>query len=158
MGSLSTNDYVGIDFRNTQGGSYPQARIGSYQSGGGSYIQFGTSNNYVSGITNIAMTIGPSGNIGMGGVTSPQAALEVGTSAGNGRIRNPGMPSGATGYYVCKDVNGELNYGASCSSSDQALKENVRTLTGALEKLSSVRGVSFEWKNSEKWRGDGEKI
>ncbi len=68
------------------------------------------------------------------------------------------MPSGGGGYYICKDANGEFNYGTSCSSSDRSLKKNITTLTGALDKIIAIRGVSFEWKDSEKWRGEGQKI
>jgi hypothetical protein len=60
QGATSTNDYSGIDF--TENGNFPRARIASYFGGGGSYLQFGTSNNYGSGITNIAVSIDPNAN------------------------------------------------------------------------------------------------
>jgi len=74
QGATSTNDYSGIDF--TENGNAPRARIASYFSGSGSYLQFGTSNNYTSGITNTAMTIDYSGNVGIG-TSSPGGKLQV---------------------------------------------------------------------------------
>ena len=38
---------------------------------------------------------------------------------------------------------------SSWSSSDVRLKKNVETYTGALQKITSIRGVSFNWKNDE---------
>ncbi len=55
-GASSTNDFSGIDLLTT-GSSTPQARIAAICSGGGSALMFGTSNNYASGITNIALTL-----------------------------------------------------------------------------------------------------
>jgi len=60
-GSTSTNDYSGIDF--SANNQAPRARIGAYYSNNGSYLVFGTSNSYGSGITNSAMTIDYSGNV-----------------------------------------------------------------------------------------------
>jgi hypothetical protein len=74
-GAASTNDYSGIDFT-SGGGNLPRSRIASYFGGGGSYLQFGTSNNYGSGITNTALTIDPSGNVGIG-TASPGSKLSV---------------------------------------------------------------------------------
>jgi hypothetical protein len=71
-GAASTNDYSGIDF-STQGQSVPTARIGAVFSGTGSSLQFGTSGNYNNGITNTAMTIGSTGDIGIGTSTLPAA-------------------------------------------------------------------------------------
>jgi hypothetical protein len=61
-GAASTNDYSGIGFSTTNQGA-PTAKIAAYFSGAGSYLQFGTSNSYVGGVTNTAMTIDPSGNL-----------------------------------------------------------------------------------------------
>ncbi|MDD5502463.1 MAG: hypothetical protein PHH26_03245, partial [Candidatus Thermoplasmatota archaeon] len=47
-----------------------KAQIGAKFTGSGSYLQFGTSNDYSLGITNIALTIDPTGNIGIG-TTNP---------------------------------------------------------------------------------------
>jgi hypothetical protein len=73
QGATSTNDYSGVDF--TENGNPPRARIASYFGGGGSYLQFGTSNNYGSGITNTAATIDPNGNLLVGTTTQATGAL-----------------------------------------------------------------------------------
>jgi|GEM_PF-3096721 len=70
----SGNQYRSVDF--THNGGLPFARIASLENGSGSYLQFGTSNNYATGITNTAMTIDPTGNVGVG-VTVPTTRLEL---------------------------------------------------------------------------------
>jgi len=52
------------------------SQIGSLSTNSGTYLAFGTSNNYGTGITNQAMTIDPSGNVGIG-TTSPSDKLHV---------------------------------------------------------------------------------
>ena len=54
----------------------PKAGIWSYGDGSGSKLFFGTSNSYVTGITNSAMTIDPSGNVGVNN-TGPAYKLDV---------------------------------------------------------------------------------
>ena len=46
------------------------------------------------------------------------------------------------------DINGDLNVGGMCTgcSSDIRLKKEIKSLEGALENISSLQGVSFEWK------------
>lgn len=74
-GATSTNDYSGIDL-STNSSGVPQARIAAVMSGSGSYLQFGTSNNYGTGITNAAMTIDFNGRVGIG-TTAPAHPLQV---------------------------------------------------------------------------------
>ena len=79
-GSTAATDYSGYDFiGNSQ--ANPIARIAALTTGGGSTLSFGTSNSYGSGITNTAMTIGATGNVGVG-TSSPTLPLSV---AGTGR-------------------------------------------------------------------------
>jgi hypothetical protein len=66
------NYFTSIDFNTTNGPSVPYARIGMSYTSGGSTMSFGTSNSYASGITNTAMLIDPSGNVGIG-TTSPRS-------------------------------------------------------------------------------------
>lgn len=67
--------FQAIDFLYSPG-SHPTARIGVKNTGGGTFLNFGTSNIYASGITNTAMTIGPAGNVGIG-TTAPAYKLDV---------------------------------------------------------------------------------
>ena len=51
-------------------------------------------------------------------------------------------------YYLY--VDGDIDYtGALTGPSDIRLKKDVHTLTGALDKVLQLRGVSFYWKNKE---------
>ena len=86
-GSTSSTDYSAIDFRSSaaSSGSTAIGRIGVVAGGAGSSMSFGTSNSYVSGITNTAMTINPSGNLGIG-TSSPSQKLHV-QGAGNTYLR-----------------------------------------------------------------------
>ncbi len=83
-GSNSATDYSGIDFiGNSQ--TNPLARIAVLSTGGGSYLSFGTSVTYASGITNQAMTIDYNGNTGIG-YTSPLSRLHVANEIRVGRV------------------------------------------------------------------------
>lgn len=74
-GSTTATDYSGIDFSgNNQ--IVPTARIAVLTESGGSSLVFGTSNNYATGITNSALVIDFSGNVGIGTAT-PGKKLEV---------------------------------------------------------------------------------
>ncbi|MFA6091099.1 MAG: hypothetical protein WC774_04990 [Candidatus Gracilibacteria bacterium] len=71
----AANYYQAIDFLYTSNAN-PTARIGVKNTSGGTYLNFGTSNNYAGGITNTAMSIDPSGNVGIG-TTTPGQKLSV---------------------------------------------------------------------------------
>jgi len=70
------NYFTSIDFNTTNAPSVPYARIGMYYTSSGSNLNFGTTNSYASGITNTAMTIDPTGNVGIG-TTTPSVKLSV---------------------------------------------------------------------------------
>ncbi len=63
----------------------PKAGIYLKETGSGSELYFGTSNLYATGITNDAMVIDPSGNVGIG-TTNPLSRLDMGDSTGDIRI------------------------------------------------------------------------
>jgi hypothetical protein len=50
-------------------------------------------------------------------------------------------------------VNGACAFGT-CSLSDERLKKNIKPLTGALDALLQLKGITFDWKNPEKQRGE----
>lgn len=81
----SGTDISGIDFSGYSSDYYnrPLARIGIKPTSAGSYLLFGTSNSYVSGITNTAMSIDYIGNVGVG-TSIPTNRLEVKVASGNG--------------------------------------------------------------------------
>jgi hypothetical protein len=85
-GAATTTNYTNLDFAGSS--TFPIARIGTLFGASGSSLQFGTSNNYASGITNTAMTIDPSGNVGIGtsslsAFNSSGLPLIVGSGTGN---------------------------------------------------------------------------
>ncbi|MFA4995380.1 MAG: hypothetical protein WC521_08790, partial [Bdellovibrionales bacterium] len=61
----------------------PKAGIWMYETGTGSYLQFGTSTDYSTGITNQAMTLDSDGKVGIGS-TIPAATLDVVSAATTG--------------------------------------------------------------------------
>jgi hypothetical protein len=77
------NYFTSIDFNTTNAPSVPYARIGMSYTSGGSKLSFGTSNSYASGITNTAMTIDPTGNVGIG-TASPTTRLRVVSAINDG--------------------------------------------------------------------------
>jgi hypothetical protein len=88
-GSKSTNDYSGIDFYGYYGNQVdasfvnqdrPFARVASRFQGDGSYLTLGTSNSYATGITNTALTINPSGWVGVG--QDPISVMSIASSGG----------------------------------------------------------------------------
>lgn len=77
-GGGTLGNWRGIDFRTY--GSWPIGRIGLQYTGSGSYLSFGTSNNYANGVTNQALTIDPQGRIGIG-TNSPSTQLHISGSS-----------------------------------------------------------------------------
>jgi cytoskeletal protein CcmA (bactofilin family) len=64
------------------------------------------------------------GNVGIGMTTSPSYVLQIGT-----------------------DSAGKPNGGSWANSSDIRLKENIHTIDNALDKITQLRGVTFDWKD-----------
>lgn len=73
------------------------------------------------------------GNVGIG-ISTPNYLLTVG---GDGYYNGNLLVSGTT---TSTDFD---------SLSDQNLKENIKTLKNPLEKLTSINGVSFDWKHTK---------
>lgn len=98
------------------GGSYTQdrnlAQIGAYIGSSGSLLQFGTSNNYTTGITNTALTINETGNIGIG-TTTPFAKLSIaGESLGTNNLFTISTSTAtATSTAVIVDSQGRFGVG-----------------------------------------------
>jgi hypothetical protein len=158
-GSTGATDYSGMDFKgNSQ--ANPIARIGALTTGMGSYLSFGTSNSYASGITNTAMTIDYTGNVLVGTTTSPsstQGGLEIATNAlggGSTQLHNScGTYTTTYNHLVLYNGNGIVGSistnGSTTSyntSSDYRLKEADVPMTGATERVKALRPINFAWK------------
>ena len=93
---------------NNNNSSKPKAGIWISEHGTGSRLYLGTSNDYATGITNKAITVHESGNVGIGTTTAPAGKLDVQGSVyvGTGRnnenyklvIRGPNNPGSANSY------------------------------------------------------------
>jgi hypothetical protein len=99
-GSTGNTDYSGIDFIGSTAVN-PTARIAALSGASGSYLSFGTSNTYASGITNTAMTIDYSGNVSIGSTSSNGRLYVVATGSQGGifatAVNNHGIYAEATG-------------------------------------------------------------
>lgn len=99
-GPSSTNDYCGIDF-GTSAGNFI-ARIAAVGTTNGGELVFGTSNNFSSGITNVALTIDFNGKaafsaaIGVNNATPPAQVAGWGTPTGASVEANFAAGSGQT--------------------------------------------------------------
>jgi len=84
------------------------------------------------------MRIESDGNIGIG-TNSPEEKLHV-----NGNAQFDGPFAVQPAFDLWLDADNKL----SIPTSDARLKENVETLTHALDKVTQLRGVSYTWINS----------
>ncbi len=75
MSELIPYNYVPVDFVHDQS-AYPMARIAAQMTGAGATLSLGTSSDAAQGVTNTAMTIDETGNIGIG-TKLPSSRLEV---------------------------------------------------------------------------------
>lgn len=96
----------------------PKAGVWMYQEDGpGSWLMFGTSNSYLTGITNQAMTINPSGNVGIG-TTNATGKLQIAGTFSSGIMTDGSdRPSvGVTGVYpqlvMMAGGSGNINHGS----------------------------------------------
>lgn len=76
-------------------------------------------------------------------------------ASGNSFFTGSFTSTGVTNLFGSINVNGkdletELALGKSLPSSDERLKENINTIENALEKVSSLRGVEFDFKKDKK--------
>ena len=149
------NYYSNIDFNTTGASTTPIARIGMQYTSNGSYLSFGTSNSYVSGITNTAMTIDYSGNL-LVGTTSKGSIPGNSIVVSNGYGVRAGVGGGLggsafnlywTGSATQLWIDG-TNTGTITVVSDYRLKDKVETqTTPALSRINQLRPVTYEFKD-----------
>ena len=97
------------------------------ENGPGSWLLFGTSNSYATGITNTAMAINPSGYVGIG-TTTPDDYFVVYNGSTTGRYTTGGWTH----------------------TSDARLKHDIKPLENSLEKVVQLRGVAYTYNNDAK--------
>lgn len=99
--------------------------------------------------SDITFTTPPAGGLSFSGVSlGPAVAVSV---PGDGTVAPAKLSSGGPSWNSGGDVNvvGVVTATNFVSTSDENLKENIQTIDHALEKLSSIRGVSFDWKKDQ---------
>lgn len=141
-----TGNYTALDFGNYQStaAGVPESRIASIRTSSGSFLQFGTTNNYA-GITNTAMTVDPSGRLGVASTTPWRTLSVTGTVGFDGLTGSTGAGS------LCLSANKEVVYNSgsdSCLSSTRATKHDIIALNlDALTLVDSLQSVSFIYNN-----------
>ena len=157
-GAASTNDYSGIGFSTTNQGA-PTAKIAAYFSGAGSYLQFGTSNSYISGVTNTAMTLDYNGNLLVGTTSSTGYRLSLESADNQYTMRNSGATAGKRWRFSC-DTNNTvyiinqnsagvyIGDGSSSWSglSDERAKDIIEPIQDAANKVCQLRAVIGKYK------------
>ena len=106
-------------------------------------INFG-GNLYVSALSNGAVTV-TSGGIDSGYFESNHVGIHTLSRVGVG-TDNPTVPLEVLGNIKSSATISAQDFN---TTSDQSLKENVEDIVGALDKLSQIRGVSFDWVGRE---------
>jgi hypothetical protein len=118
--SSASGTWLDLNNTSTNGTNWIILSTGTGNGEGPGKLMFDVGPNASSVSREAVMVLQSNGNVGIGTV-SPNFLLEV-----NGTAGKPGGGSWST-------------------SSDARLKKNIRTLTGALDKLLALRGVSFEY-------------
>ena len=129
-GAQGVTDYSGVDF-STQGQGAPTARIGALFAADGSILQFGTSNNYASGVTNVALTIRADGTLWANNNTraiNGMTRANVVSLAGAASVDIPGIPPWATRVTV--ETIGASHSNNTARIAVQALVAGVPVATG----------------------------
>lgn len=163
------NYYSTIDFTTANNSGLPLARIGMKYTTGGSFLNFGTSNIYASGITNTAMSIDPSGNLLVGttianpaGATySGQIALvsaggttKTGINVATTATTSKAIEFQYTGFGVIGSISTTTTATAYNTSSDYRLKHDVQPMTNGLTTIGALKPVTYKW-NADDSDGEG---
>ncbi len=109
--NFTADSYTPGLFWNTTNNNATKPKAGIYlqETNTGSFMYMGTSNNYSTGITNNAVVIDPTGNVGIG-ATAPAQRLHVNGTAGTPNVRLSSL-GGVGVRLVTADANGDLSAG-----------------------------------------------
>lgn len=100
---------------------------------------------YLNKNTNIQGTLSASGNITTAG-TAAVNSVAASSSTSTGAL----VVGGGVGIGGAVHIGGNANVFGDVTafySSDRKLKDNIKNIDSALEKLNSINGVSFDWNN-----------
>ena len=174
----ASGDYSAIDFTYT-GSDHPLARIGTKITGSGTFLSFGTSNNYSNGVTNEALFIDPNGrtkvntNTNVSTAVAEQFASDAGTSGGYGGVFASDTAGGyatiycktggnvGTAIYFYRNTTqvGSISVSSSSTSfntsSDYRLKENAVAISDGITRLKTLKPYRFNWKSDKSTTVDG---
>ena len=132
----TTNYFTSIDFNTTTSPSVPFARIGMGYTAGGSTLNFGTTNSYASGITNTAMTIDSTGNVGIN-TTSP-------SSYGKLAVTGDGYFSGSVGIGAVPVYPLHVNGSGSVAYITQGTASGYTLILNALSQSGTYYLVAWQ--------------
>lgn len=85
--------------------------------------------------------------------TTGKLFLQTGDGSATMTLFNGNVGIGTTSTQFKLDVAGQVRAADFLITSDARLKTDVQPLTGVLDKLASIRGVSFEWNDLSKSQG-----
>jgi len=168
----NSGDYQSIDFRyNTSSG--PNARVAAKHTGSGSYLSFGTSNNYGNGVTNEAMVIDYLGRVGIGKAAMSYGNLTVsdGSSGANAHSYTAMIiesntycalsiltPNDRVGYIMFADPQGTATSAISYDHNNNSFHISTNSITrmtinssGAMSKTSGTFDIPHPTKGGD-WR------
>jgi hypothetical protein len=138
--------FSGVDFGGLNSVN-PEARIVMNTTGAGSFLSFGTTGNFSSGITTIGMTLNPNGNLGVGTSTAYSRLTLWGTDTAAGTAAMTISNSASTTEFQVFDNGSATLAGTLTQNSDRRLKTNVQPLdaSSTLNAVITLDPVSFNW-------------
>jgi predicted acyltransferase (DUF342 family) len=126
------------------------------------YLKFGTGGFYIrNNVSTDIMFMSSTGNVGIG-TTDPKSKLDVSGSVAIGSSYAGEHPAPANGLLVqggvcigkpsinatyALDVSGNVQANTYNALSDFRLKTNIQSLSGSLDIVNQLNGVSFTWKS-----------
>jgi hypothetical protein len=148
MGAATGSQGNGVQGQATANGGVGVYGVNSQGTGSTSYGVFGNSGN-APGVYGLTAGSGVAGVFGYNTNAGGYGVKGQATGTGTAIYGVAASGSGWAGYFSGNVyITGTLTCGVSCNS-DRRLKQNIEPLTGAIDKLLQLKGVTFEWKNPE---------
>ena len=148
--AYTSGNYISLIEAPYTGGGIPTVRIGAKFTGSGSELAFGTSSSYATGITNMALNIGPTGNVTVAGTLTVNSVPDAPSSWQNVLIHQSGTIKADTavqihgaGYLLANYLNMQHSVATRSSdttffsSTDSYIRKN--NATGFIASLASTQ-------------------